>query len=257
MIQFYDVPFSPFAQKVKLALLEKGLDYETPPAELGPDTPMKAVNPRGEVPALVDEGLAIFDSSIILEYLEDRYPETPLRPADAAGRARARMIEEVCDSQFEAVNWGLNEIIGFKRADGDLAARILARASAEAAQLQGWLEGQLGGADWFNGATFGYGDIAVWPYVQTASIFKRGPAEGSALAAWHGRMAERASVQRTIAEVKQALPLIRELGAKFTSGQAARQFRDHRLEFMLRAGGAEVVTRGLENGTIRFSTLPG
>ncbi len=136
MIQFYDVPFSPFAQKVKIALLEKGLDYETPPAELGPDTALSEVNPRGEVPALVDDGLAIFDSSIILEYLEDRYPEHPLRPADAAGRARVRMIEEVCDGPFEAVNWGLNEMIGFKRASGDLADHILARKFASS--RPGW-----------------------------------------------------------------------------------------------------------------------
>lgn len=257
MIQFYDVPFSPFAQKVKIALLEKGLDYETPPAELGPDTALSEVNPRGEVPALVDDGLAIFDSSIILEYLEDRYPEHPLRPADAAGRARVRMIEEVCDGPFEAVNWGLNEVIGFKRAGGDLGDRILAHATAEVRQLQAWLERQLGGRDWFNGDAFGYGDLAVWPYVQTATVFKRGPAEGSALAAWHARMGARESVQRTIAEVKASLPLIRELGAKFSSGAVPRQFRDHRLEFMLRAGGLDVVAQGVEKGTIRFSTLPG
>lgn len=257
MIQFYDVPISPFAQKVKLALLEKGLAYETPPAELGPDTALTAVNPRGEVPALVDDGQAIFDSSIILEYLEDRYPEHPLRPADAAGRAQVRMLEEVCDGPFEAVTWGLNEIIGIKRAEGALAQRILARADAEVAQLQGWLDRQLGQADWFNGADFGYGDIAVWPYVQTAAVFRRVPAAGSGLAAWHARMGERASVQRTIAEVKASLPLVREMGAKFASGQVPRQFRDHRLEFMLRAGGLDLVAQGLEKGTIRFSTLPG
>lgn len=256
MIKFYDVALSPYAQKVKIALLEKSLTFETVAVALGEDTAFSAVNPRGEVPALVDGDLAIFDSSIILEYLEDAYPDHPLLPADAAARARVRMLEEVCDTQFEAVNWGLNEIVGFKRAEGELAQHMLVQAAADLERIKSWLEKQISPAGWFNGDEFGFGDIVAFPYVQTASLFKQGPAEGSKLSDWHARMLDRPSVQTTLAEAKAALPRFRELGAKFVSGEVPRQFRDHRLEFMLRAGGLEVVAQGLETQSIRFSTLP-
>ena len=58
-------------------------------------------NPRMEVPALVDGDFKIFDSKIILQYLDDKYPEKPLLPKDPKARAEARMIEEVCDTAYE------------------------------------------------------------------------------------------------------------------------------------------------------------
>lgn len=258
MLIFYDVALSPFAQKVKIALKEKQLPYETRLPQLGQnDAELLRANPRGEVPALIDGDVVVFDSSIMLDYLEDKWPEPALRPDSAAGRARARMIEEICDSQFEAIIWGLNEVVSFKRAEGREAERIIAFAGEEIGRICDWLTGELGERDWFNGAACGLGDIAVLPYLVTARLFGFGPAEGSPLALWLTRMLARRSVHETLAEAKAALPAFRELGAKFVSGEAQRQYRDHRLEFMVRAGGLEIVRRGLDQGTIRFSTLPG
>lgn len=101
----HDHPVSSYAQKVRIALREKGIpfDYATPKG-LGtgqrlPD--LAEANPRLEVPALViDDDFKIFDSKVILGYLEDEYPETPLLPKDPKQRAQARMIEEVVDTQY-------------------------------------------------------------------------------------------------------------------------------------------------------------
>src|SRR3546814_8507690 len=150
MLLLSDVPCSPFAQKVKMALVEKGLYYDTRIPTLGaPDADFAAASPRHEVPALLDGAFAIFDSTVILEYLEDKWPEPALRSADAIGRARWRMIEEVCDTQFEAINWALSEIRVMGRATGDLAERMLAHAAGELAGLRRWLERELGGQEWF------------------------------------------------------------------------------------------------------------
>ena len=65
-----------------------------------------------------DGAVRIFDSTIILEYLDDAYPDPPMRPASAPERARVRMLEEVMDTHFEAINWGLSEIRWFRRAVG-------------------------------------------------------------------------------------------------------------------------------------------
>jgi len=108
MMLLYEHPLSSYAQKVKIALREKSLvfDKQTPGA-IGTgkaNGPFAAASPRNEVPALVDGDVAIFDSTIILEYLEDKFPSPPLLPRDPAARAKARMIEEVCDTLYEAIN---------------------------------------------------------------------------------------------------------------------------------------------------------
>src|SRR5581483_8012240 len=87
----YEHPLSPYAQKVKIALLEKGVPFEPRlPAFFGGDATFAAASPRLEVPALLDGDTAVFDSTIILEYIEDRWPAPPLLPRRAAARARRR-----------------------------------------------------------------------------------------------------------------------------------------------------------------------
>jgi glutathione S-transferase/RNA polymerase-associated protein len=75
MITLYDHPLSPYAQKVKIALREKGLAFETAmPGGLGAggaQGDFVEASPRAEVPALVDGDVRVFDSTIILEYLDD------------------------------------------------------------------------------------------------------------------------------------------------------------------------------------------
>ena len=80
----YEHPLSPYAQKVKIALDEKGVAHETKmPVAIGtgqPDLEFLKANPRGEVPALIDGEVSLFDSTIILEYIEDKWPHPPLLP---------------------------------------------------------------------------------------------------------------------------------------------------------------------------------
>ncbi|MEJ8629182.1 glutathione S-transferase family protein [Sphingomonas sp. I4] len=118
----YDHPLSSYGQKVKIALREKGIAFACMlPEDFGTgrqDTDFAAANPRTEVPVLIVEGRPIFDSTIILDYLDERWPETPLMPRDPMARARQREIEEIADSQYEAVNWGFGEILWFRRAEG-------------------------------------------------------------------------------------------------------------------------------------------
>src|SRR5437763_15535584 len=82
MVLVYEHPLSPYAQKVKIALAEKGVAFECrlPDFMSGRDDAFAAANPRLEVPALVDGDTRVFDSTIILEYIEDRWPTPPLLP---------------------------------------------------------------------------------------------------------------------------------------------------------------------------------
>ena len=120
----YDHPLSSYCQKVKIAMREKGVPFEAVlPDAFGTgqrDVRFAAANPRGEVPALLVDGNTIFDSTIIMEFLEDSWPQPALLPSDPLARAFARETEEVCDTHYEAVNWGFGEILWFQRATGAL-----------------------------------------------------------------------------------------------------------------------------------------
>ncbi len=98
----YHLPLSPYARKVRLAMAEKRLGFELrleKPWERRPD--YLALNPAGSVPTLVEEnGLAIPDSSVICEYLEEAYPDMPLLGHTLAERVEVRRLVAWLDGQF-------------------------------------------------------------------------------------------------------------------------------------------------------------
>ena len=253
----YEHPLSPYAQKVKIALDEKGVAYETKmPVAIGsgqPDHAFLKANPRGEVPALIDGDVTVFDSTIILEYIEDKWPEHTLLPRDPAARAMARMIEEVMDTHFEPINWGLGELRWFKRAEGERARTIEAHAAGQARGLYEWLTRHLGDREWFNDARFGWADLSVVPYLNGARGNGIGPGESTPLGRWLKRANERASVQKSANAAAASLQAMSQVAGAVQSGLFKREYRDHRLEWMIRSGGMEVVLEGIRNNNIRFS----
>ena len=256
MLKLFEHPFSPYAQKVKISLYEKNVEFEveTPDAFSGAPTEFGKMNPRLEVPALVDDGFAIFDSTIILDYIEEKWPAPAMLPASPRERARVRMIEDVCDTYYEAINWGLMEVRAWKRVTGDAAKQLETRASEQTAGVFRWLERELGTSEYFNGASFGYGDLSVYPHVHGSVVWGVGPQANSTLAKWVARVEERSSVRKTIDAAAQFVGGLDALGQVLESGAFARQYRDHRLEWMIRSGGVEVVIAGMKQKTIRFSS---
>ncbi len=258
-VTLYDHPLSPYAQKVKIALREKGVEFGAPlPGGLGAGGAageFVAANPRAEVPALVHDGVAVFDSTIILEYIEDAWLTPALLPATPAERARVRMLEEVMDTHYEAINWGLSELRWFGRAKGDQATMLEDAARRQTQGFFAWLERQLEGRDWFNGEAFGWGDLAVVPYLNGSVGHGLAPSAGSKLSAWLTRANARPSVAATTEEAAasvrgSAMPNVAELVEK---GLFKREYRDHRLEWMIKSGGVDVVLKGLERDNIRFT----
>ena len=253
----YEHPLSSYAQKVKIALREKGLKFNVEtPTGLGSGKsagPFADSSPRMEVPALIDGEARIFDSTIILEYLEDKFPSPPLLPRDPVQRAEARMIEDVCDTLYEAINWGLSEIRWFKRAEGEQADRMRATASRQTAELQAWLVGKLGKKPWFNGDTFGWADLSVAPYLNRSFHYGLGTPASSPLAKWRDRLRERQSVAATFKEFEAATENMGDGAARLASGAIRREYRDHRLEWMMKSGGLQIVLDGLAKDNIRFT----
>jgi glutathione S-transferase/RNA polymerase-associated protein len=261
MLRLFEHPLSPYARKVKIVLELKGLPYQrvfVSPMD-GSSVSFRdflAASPRLEVPCFVDDdGTSVFDSTAMLEYVEEKWPATPSLPASPAERARVRMLEEFCDTQLEAVNWGIMEVRFFKRAEGALAETLLDAARAQYQRFWGRLDRELEGRQWMNGDRFGRGDAAVYPHI-TGSAFFGMPldAKFTQLGEWAARCAEHPAVR---ADADQLAAWIRDnLGAGAGQGSApmpvVRQYRDHRLEWMMKSGGVDVVLRGLEAGTIRY-----
>ena len=256
MLKLYEHPLSPYAQKVKIALYEKGLRFTAVSPEFlggGVDEAFLASSPRREVPSLIDDDTTVFDSTIILEYLEDKWPQPPLLPAAPAERARVRMIEEICDTYYEAINWGIAEIRVFGRATGQLAEQMLTRAGEQIEKMNDRLERELGRRDFFNGEHFGWGDLSVYPYIAAATAHGFAPRERSNLSSWLGRVSQRDSVDACATAALQAMAGFQDLGPIVEQGLFVREYRDHRLEWMMRSGGQQIVLDGMQKGTIRFS----
>jgi glutathione S-transferase/RNA polymerase-associated protein len=263
MISLYEHPLSPYAQKVKIVLQEKGLPFEAKTPAFGGsgfDPEFVKSAPRGEVPLLVDGPTKIFDSTIICEYLEDKYPQNPQRPASAEDRARVRMIEDQLDTIYEGVTWAVFEIEGWGRAEGELKTVLLKRASEQIAGMNGWLERELGSRPYFNGDAFGLGDACAYPFVAGAAGQGNAPRPDSKLAGWLARVLERPSVRRCISDIG-AIPTagggsVNMLQELLKTGRFKREYRDHRLEWMMRSGGVSIVLEGMQRNNIRFSNEP-
>lgn len=101
MMKLYYAPPSIYGCKVLAVLMEKNVDYEIVPMSFAAGDHKKPeylkLNPNGEIPTLDDDGQIIYESTAIIEYLDEEYPEPPLMPADSFERAKVRMIEEYCD----------------------------------------------------------------------------------------------------------------------------------------------------------------
>src|SRR5258708_16387639 len=90
----YHAAHSTCSQKVRMVMQEKALKFDEVRIDLGRKEQLKpdylAINPNGVVPTLVDDGVPIIESSVICEYLDEKYPENPLVPSDIVERARMR-----------------------------------------------------------------------------------------------------------------------------------------------------------------------
>ena len=260
----YEHPVSSYAQKLKIALREKSVPFSTfipPDISLPSETsgPLHLANPRAEVPVLIHkdpatgDNVTLFDSTVILEYLEERFPDLPLMPHSPAERAKQRLIENLVSTHYEAVNWGIAEVRWCKRASGSLAETLERNGAHHTKVLQAWLEEKLGDAPFFAGESFGWADCAVAPIVNRSVTYGLGPEAGSKLKAWHSRIQRRESVKKTFEEYEEGVAKMPGMVDVFGKGDRKRQYRDHRLEWMIKAGGIEVVREGMERGNVRFN----
>ena len=198
MLTLYNAAHSTCSQKVRICLAEKALAFEDIRLDLGKakdhlKPEYLAINPNGVVPTLVDNGDIIVDSSVICEYLDERYPDTPLSPADPVQRAKMRawmrFLEEVPTAavrvpsfnmgflprfeglnrqQFEAEQSDIRPLRkqfyrrmgtgGFKRADVEASIEQIGNTCRR-------MEAALAAGPWLLGDQYTLADIIVAPLI--------------------------------------------------------------------------------------------
>jgi glutathione S-transferase len=173
---------SPYVRKVLVCLDIKGISYEIDPIVpfYGNDA-FARVSPVRRIPVLVDDSVTLADSSVICEYLDERYPEPRLFPQGAQHRARARWLEEFADTRMgEVFIWHLfNQLVIRRFVWGETPdEQVLKKArEEEIPQVLAYLEGELP-ADGFLFGAISVADIALAAFFRNAA-FARSPIDAA------------------------------------------------------------------------------
>jgi glutathione S-transferase len=188
MLTLYDAARCPYCARARIALAEKGLEYEVIEVDLS-DRPqwIYEKNPTGRVPVIEEDAWILPESSVILEYLEERYPEPPLLPPDPADRALARVWIFRHDD-FTKPYYAL-------RREEEGAAEKFDEQLAK-------LEDALSRQAWLTGAEYGLADIAYVPWMLRARDMLGVSLDGfPAVRDWLARLEERPAVAREVETV--------------------------------------------------------
>lgn len=153
----------PYVQRAAIALSEKGVPFERIDIDLA-DKPdwFRAISPLGKTPVLMVGDRAIFESAVILEYLEDTQPH-PLHPRDPLARAEHRGLIEYGSAILADIGgfYGAVDAEGFEVRRQRLRDRFV------------WLEDRVAAAPWFDGETFSLVDAAFGPVFRYFDVFDR------------------------------------------------------------------------------------
>jgi glutathione S-transferase len=191
----YSGPLSMFGAKVQIALIEKGIDFQLVMVPYDRNSGYQPrhpevlrVNPKQQVPVLIDGDVEIFDSTQIFEYLEDTQPAPPLWPREPAARAAARQLEMKSDEVYFP---HIIRLMGLQDRPDDPVA-VAARDAASRYYLE--IEARLADREWLAG-DYTFADIAFY----MAALFgeRMGAVVGQGtpkLLAWRERMTSRLAV---------------------------------------------------------------
>lgn len=197
-MKIYGFPLSPFVRKVLVAVQEKGIEVELVPTNPSrPDEAFMACSPFKKIPAMDDDGYKLADSTAIVAYLDAKYPDPPLIPAEAQARGRAVWFEEVADTVLvpAAVPMIVNRFLRPRifGTEGDEAAALAAEEAVktplgylEEVVTDGWLDGE-----------FSVGDLSVASVIRTLGYaqWQLDEAAWPRLAAWYERVKARPAWQ--------------------------------------------------------------
>ena len=195
---YHDVP-STNSDRVKIALAEKGLSWEGVRISLAKreqkNPEFLKLNPYGKIPVLVEDGKVLFESCIINEYLDEKYPNPPLLPKDHWARGRARILVDYAINYLHEPYWALRGEIMMKKNEAERDQKVITERRVELLQKLKYLELELGDKPYMLGE-FSLVDIDIFPRFPRMESFGVIPSPTlPRLNAWYERMKQRPSVK--------------------------------------------------------------
>ncbi|MBL8200315.1 MAG: glutathione S-transferase family protein [Chromatiales bacterium] len=222
-IELYSFEGCPYAQRTRMALLEKQLDFVLHEIDLfNRPAWFRDVSPYGKVPVLRHEGVTIYESAIINQYLDERFPAPPLMPATPALRAQARIWMDYCETRFLVATHKLMS-----------EANDTARRADNAGKLTEVLrfiehEGlrKLGDGPYFLGETVSLVDLQFSPFFERFGTYERlggatWPADCTRLRAWFEAMQGRESYRATSRPLEYHLEARRQMQLRIAEARRA------------------------------------
>ena len=155
---------SPFVRKVRVALAEKGIEYEQVPVmPMGQTAEYLAMSPLGKIPCYQEGDFTLPDSSCIIAYLERKQPKPALYPEDAREFARALWYEEYADSRLAEIAGGIffNRVVAPKMLKQPSDQAAIDKALGMLPVALDYLEKSVGDREVLAGSRFSVADIAV------------------------------------------------------------------------------------------------
>ncbi len=204
MIELFGHPFSSYTWKALIALRELGVPFEF--RIINADHPdnaerLRSISPMGKFPALIDAGVAIFEATIIIEYLEQIFPgRAGLIPSDPSLALEVRMLDRFFDNY---VMTPMQQIVAdFIRAPAFRDPQTVAHANEMLDRAYAWLDGRLSRSEFVCGRAFTLADCAAAPALFYSDWVREIGAEFASLRAYRGRMVARPSVTQCIEEAR-------------------------------------------------------
>jgi len=199
-IKLYDAVPSSNSDRVKIALHEKNLPYERETLVLARKDQKRPefvkLNPYGKVPVVDDGGRILFESCIINEYLEEKYPNPSLMPKDPYLRGRGRVLVDYALNYMHEPYWALRGEMLKPPSERDAA--IIEEKHRSLRDLMQYLEADLGDKPYFLGE-FSLTDIAIVPRALRMEAYGALPAPSlPRLNAWLERIKARPSVKQIL-----------------------------------------------------------
>ncbi len=159
-MKLLSAPASPYSRKVRIVLAEKRIDCEVERVDVQPqDNPVNAHNPLGKIPTLLlDDGTALFDSRVIVEFLDNLTANSRLIPQDNRGRIAVRRWEALADGVLDA---GLLIRYESLRPESERSAAWMEKQAARMRRGLALMESELGSRTWCQGDRYTLADIAM------------------------------------------------------------------------------------------------
>lgn len=197
MMTVFSDPACPFSHQMRIVMQEKAIDAnleELTPGEWPEE--VAAANPYGSGPTLIERDLVLFDSRIIIDYFDERFPHPPLMPVDPAARAKSRLMLHRIDKDWYSL-W--NALSGKERGKAGKARKIIQEDLTVLAPL-------FENTKFFMSDEFSLLDCSLAPLLwRLPSLNIKLPASASAVEIYAQRLFQRNSFQASLSDIEKAM----------------------------------------------------